>query len=124
MDSNWQDCRGSKYKKGFPDLDYVFYGYDILNGYPMSAGRDPGFTHPIFKANYSSLEQTTDCRYSLPQGVNAMPSESCVVSFHSSLLRNKEEMDTSLSTQAQVSGKFVLSLKPWLVLLDDVTQIY
>ena len=38
-------------KKTFPDLDYALMGYNILKGFPMAIGLDPGFTQPIFKVN-------------------------------------------------------------------------
>ena len=46
-----QDCKGGKLKRSFPDLDYALMGYNVLKGYPLAKGHDPGFTHPIFKVN-------------------------------------------------------------------------
>ena len=46
-----QDCQYGGFKKSFPDLDYALMGYNVLKGYPLAAGHDPGFTHPIFKVN-------------------------------------------------------------------------
>ena len=46
-----QDCQNGGFKKSFPDLDYALMGYNVLKGYPLAAGHDPGFTQPIFKVN-------------------------------------------------------------------------
>ena len=46
-----QDCQHGGFKKSFPDLDYALMGYNVLKGYPLAAGHDPGFTQPIFKVN-------------------------------------------------------------------------
>ncbi|XP_078359953.1 perforin-like protein 1 isoform X1 [Oculina patagonica] len=105
MDVQVQDCSSdTHWKKTFPDLDYSLLGYDILYGYPLANGRDPGFRHPIFSANYSKPKQTSDCRYVVPQGFTVIPSESCVVSFESKLVRNKQEMSQHLGVQAKVEG--------------------
>ena len=97
MDVQIQDCSSdTHWKKTFPDLDYSLLGYDILNGYPLANGRDPGLRHPIFRADYSKPNMTSDCRYIVPQGFIVIPSESCVVSFVSKLIRNKLEMSENL----------------------------
>ena len=93
-------------EKTFSDLDYSLLGYDILFGYPLADGRDPGFRHPIFRADFSEPRQTSDCRYKLPQGFIVIPSESCVVSFESKLIRNKQQMSSHLGMQASVKGRF------------------
>lgn len=109
MDVQVQDCTSdTHWKKTFPDLDYSLLGYDIIYGYPLANGRDPGFRHPIFSANYSQPKQTSDCRYVIPQGFTVIPSESCVVSFESKLVRNKQEMSEHLGVQAKVEGKLNL----------------
>ena len=54
MDNDFQDCNGTKWKNTFPDLDFALLGYDILHGDP-NAECDPGFKHPIFRADYSEL---------------------------------------------------------------------
>lgn len=106
MDAQVQDCSSdTHWKQTFPDLDYSMLGYDILYGYPLANGRDPGFRHPVFRADYSKPSQTADCRYVVPAGFTVMPSESCVVSFESHLVRNKQEMLKHLGAQAKVEGK-------------------
>jgi hypothetical protein len=77
-------------KHSFPDIDYALLGYNILKGYPLAFGHDPGFTFPIFQADYSSQQQTADCRYSVPEGVVAIPDVSCVTSFSSKTIQNRE----------------------------------
>lgn len=44
-----QDCLGSRQKQTFPDIDYTCSGYNILKGYLLAIGNDPGFTYPIFE---------------------------------------------------------------------------
>lgn len=56
-------CPDSGTKPTFPDIDYSFYGYNVLKGYPMAEGSDPGFTRPVFAFDYESGSSTADCRY-------------------------------------------------------------
>ena len=58
-----QDCQTGSLKKTFPDIDYSFYGYNILKVYLLADGRDPGFTRPLFKFDFSEGHHTADCRY-------------------------------------------------------------
>ena len=60
-----QDCQTGSLKKTFPDIDYSFYGYNILKGYPLADGNDPGFTRPLFKFDFSEGHHTADCRYDM-----------------------------------------------------------
>ena len=106
LDSQLQDCQNSIWKRSFPDLDYALLGYDILNGYPLAIGHDPGFTHPIFLTDYTSAKQTSDCRYSVPQGLVVVPDVSCETSFSSKVIRNRLEMSKSLAAAANVEGGF------------------
>ena len=41
------DCLRPVMKRSFPDIDYAFYGYNVMRGYPLTEGRDPGFTHKV-----------------------------------------------------------------------------
>ena len=54
--------KGSDPIPTFPNIEYSFYGYNILKGYPISDGVDPGFTRPIFAADFTSQRKTADCR--------------------------------------------------------------
>ncbi len=110
VDNDLQDCNGTHWKKTFPDLDYALLGYDILHGDPMTEC-DPGFTHPIFRADYSEGRQSSDCRYSIPTGLTVYPCQSCVVSFESKLIRNKQEMSKHLGASANVEGKQILRVE-------------
>eukprot|EP00794_Sanderia_malayensis_P019571 gene19571-21502_t len=105
IDKDLQDCaEGGKLKKTFPDVDYAFYGYNILRGYPMAVGHDPGLTHPIFAYDYSEKRQTADCRFSIPKGLILAPDVSCVTSFTSQVIRETRQISQALSVSAQVSG--------------------
>lgn len=103
-DVNLQMCDGPYMKHSFPDIDYALLGYNILKGYPLAFGHDPGFTFPIFQADYSSQQQTADCRYSVPDGVVAIPDVSCVTSFSSKTIQTSYELSNALSVSANVHG--------------------
>ena len=80
-------------------------GYNILRGFPLAVGHDPGFTYPIFKADYSAGKQTADCRYSVPNGLVVIPDVSCVTSFVSKTIRTKYEFSNALSVFTKASVK-------------------
>ena len=75
-----------------------------MKGYPQAIGHDPGLTHPIFYADYSQERQTSDCRYSLPSGIYAVPDVSCITSFKSEEITTSYQFSKSLSAQANVQG--------------------
>ena len=104
QDYRLQECQSSAFKQSFPDVDYALLGYNILQGFPLAVGHDPGFTYPIFAADYSSGGQTADCRYSVPQGLVIIPDVSCVTSFSSTTVQTKYEFSKALSVSASVSG--------------------
>ncbi|XP_071151680.1 uncharacterized protein [Mytilus edulis] len=95
-------CQGSQLKRTFPDVDYAFFGYNILKGYPLSIGHDPGFTLPIFKADYREGLQTSDCRYFIPRGLVIVPDVSCITDFTSKTIQTRYELIKSLSISASV----------------------
>ncbi|KAK3580231.1 hypothetical protein CHS0354_012759 [Potamilus streckersoni] len=103
-DVSLQECHGPYLKRSFPDMDYALLGYNILKGYPMSIGHDPGFTYPIFRANYSNNDQTADCQYSVPKGLILIPDVSCITSFSSKIVQTQYELQQSLSVSAHISG--------------------
>ena len=88
----------------FPSIDYAFSGYDVVQGYPLSKGRDPGFKSAIFKANYKNGKSNGDCRYALPKGIMAVPDVSCDVSFKSDIVKTSSEFHDSLSVSANLQG--------------------
>ncbi|XP_060563204.1 uncharacterized protein LOC132722697 [Ruditapes philippinarum] len=99
-----QDCQGTHFKLSFPNIDYALMGYNILRGFPLATGHDPGFTYPIFAANYENGKQTADCRYRVPQGLVVVPDVSCITSFTSKVVQTLYEFANSLSVSASVSG--------------------
>ncbi|XP_045208112.2 uncharacterized protein LOC123559987 [Mercenaria mercenaria] len=101
---SYLDCTGSQLKQSFPDLDYAILGYNILKGYPLAVGHDPGFTYPIFKADYAGGLQTADCRYSVPKGLVVVSDVSCITSFSSTTIQTKYEFSRALSVYTKVSG--------------------
>nr|KAG5704399.1 hypothetical protein BaRGS_031105 [Batillaria attramentaria] len=88
----------------FPDMDYGLMGYDILKGFPLAIGHDPGFTLPIFLADYSGDLQTADGSWSLPKGVVAVPDVSCVTSFSSKVVKSSRALSKSMEASVGVSG--------------------
>ena len=56
-------CDDATDKETFIELGYTLAGYDILRGYPMEPGHDPGFAGSIFRADYTKFIQTADCKY-------------------------------------------------------------
>ena len=89
-------------RETFTDIDYALLGYNILKGYPLEDGMDPGFAGPIFAADYSGLGMSADCRYNIPDGLYVYPEISCQTSFSSQEIKSQKELETSLS--ASVSG--------------------
>ena len=104
VDYRLQDCNGHQLKRTFPSLGYSLRGYNILKGYPLAVGHDPGFTQPIFKADYSTLKQSADCRLWIPKGVAIASDVSCVTSFSSKVIKSARELDKSLAVSASVEG--------------------
>nr|KAG5693580.1 hypothetical protein BaRGS_011705 [Batillaria attramentaria] len=99
-----QECQGPQLKRSFPDMDYALLGYNVLKGYPLAVGHDPGFTLPIFSADYSAGHMTADCRYSVPKGIILIPDVSCITSFSSDVVQTSYELSKSLSVSAHASG--------------------
>jgi hypothetical protein len=106
VDHKTRGCTGLEAKVSFPNIDYAFFGYDIYRGFPLADSRDPGFTYPIFKSDYSYMQQTADCRFAMPNGYIAVASVSCVTSFSSTVLETKKELQDVLSTMAEVGVGF------------------
>ena len=96
-----RDCYGENLKSSFPDLGYALLGYNVLRGYPLANGHDPGFTLPIFTANYSRPRSKADCRFSLPLGLMVLPDVSCVTDFSSTIVKSSYEFSEFLSMTAQ-----------------------
>lgn len=92
-----QDCLGSRQKHTFPDIDYTCSGYNILKGYLLAIGNDPGFTYPIFETDYSEKKQSGDCRFFIPRGLIVIPDVSCSLSFSSKTVKHVFELSKSLS---------------------------
>jgi len=97
-------CELSEGRRSFPDLDYALFGYNILRGYPLAVGHDPGLTHPIFRHNYNEGRHTADCRYHVPKGYILAPDVSCVTSFASRVVKDNSQFVKSLSVSAEASG--------------------
>ena len=90
--------------KAFPDIDYALFGYNILRGYPLAIGHDPGLTRPVFIGDYTVKKLTADRRYYLPKGFVVVPDISCVTSFTSNTIQDTFHLTKSLSASASVEG--------------------
>lgn len=88
----------------FPDVGYILMGYNILKGFPQADQHDPGFTFAIFRADYVNGKSTSDCRYRVPHGLQILSDISCDISFQSKIVRNQQDLASSLSVSASVSG--------------------
>lgn len=97
-------CPGTREGSGatFPDIDYARMGYDILKGFPLTPGHDPGLTQPIFAADYSDSLQSTDCLWRIPSGYLVLPDVSCTKSFSSEVIKTSQEYQSALSKSASV----------------------
>ena len=98
-------CKVNTGTRTFPDIDYALFGYNILRGYPLAVGHDPGLTRPVFISDYSEVKLTADCRYLLPKGFIIVPDISCVTSFTSNTIQDQHELTNSLSASARVEGE-------------------
>ncbi|PVD27823.1 hypothetical protein C0Q70_12997 [Pomacea canaliculata] len=87
-----------------PGVDFALYGYNSLKGCPLAPGRDPGFTLPIFSADYSAGHVITDNSYSVPRGVILAPDVSCVMSFTSEVIQTPYDLTKFMSRTAQLDG--------------------
>ncbi|KAK3103555.1 hypothetical protein FSP39_020136 [Pinctada imbricata] len=102
-DYRLQECQGPQFKRSFPNIDYSLLGYNILRGFPMATGHDPGFTKPIFSADYTNGIQTADCRFSIPKGYVVIPDISCISSFSSKTVKSNYEFARALSVAANIN---------------------
>ena len=98
------NCAGDNEPRSFPDIDYALFGYNIIRGYPLAVGHDPGLTRPIFNSDYTDKKLTADCRYFLPKGLVIVPDISCVTSFTSSAIQDQYQLTKSLSASAKIGG--------------------
>ena len=101
-----EQVSNTDFRKTFPNIDYAMLGYDIITGYHDSNSHDPGFTRPIFKADYSGNHFSSNCRYIIPKGFLLIPDVSCVTSFSSTIIRNSLELQKSLAVSVSASGGF------------------
>ena len=60
------DCLRPVMKRTFPDVDYAFYGYNVMRGYPLTSGRDPGYTHKVTQGSCVSSYILLTCSFLKP----------------------------------------------------------
>ncbi|XP_025102439.1 uncharacterized protein LOC112569016 [Pomacea canaliculata] len=82
-------------------MDYSLFGYNSLKGCPLTSGRDPGFTLPIFSGEF---HVTPDFRYSVPRGVLLSHDVSCVTSFTSKVVETPYDLTTLLTGTARLGA--------------------
>ncbi|PVD26869.1 hypothetical protein C0Q70_12017 [Pomacea canaliculata] len=79
--------------------DNDLFGYNILTGCPLTSGRDPGFTRPIFS---TTGHVTQDFRYSMPSELIVSKDVSCDAVFASTVVKTPYELTKLLTRTAQV----------------------
>ncbi|XP_025102661.1 uncharacterized protein LOC112569157 [Pomacea canaliculata] len=82
-------------------MDYSLFGYNSLKGCPLTSGRDPGFTLPIFSGEF---HVTPDFRYSVPRGVLLSHDVSCDTSFTSKVVETPYDLTTLLTGTARLGA--------------------
>ncbi|XP_025100081.1 uncharacterized protein LOC112567601 [Pomacea canaliculata] len=80
-------------------MDYSLFGYNSLKGCPLTSGRDPGFTLPIFSGEF---HVTPDFRYSVPRGVVLSHDVSCDTSFTSKVVETPYDLTKVLTVTARL----------------------
>lgn len=103
-DMQYQHCKGPYLKQAFPNIGYALFGYNILRGFPLTPGHDPGFTYPIFKADYTKGLLSADCRYFVPDGLVMVPDISCLISFSSTTAHTMYEYTNALGVYVSLDG--------------------
>ena len=95
-----------------PNIGYLFRGYNILKGNPLSTGSiyDPGFQQFIFKPTYKTDAHTADRRYKVPDNVDVVLTESCNYGFSSETLMTMSDYKQSLMAKASVQGSAAVDL--------------
>ena len=63
-------CEQGEDEHHFGDIGYALMGYNILRGYPLAIGKDPGVAQPIFVADYSDGSLTADRVHKVPKVYN------------------------------------------------------
>ncbi|XP_025102342.1 uncharacterized protein LOC112568964 isoform X1 [Pomacea canaliculata] len=91
-------CRHKK--QGGLNADFLLYGYNSLKGCPLVSGRDPGFTLPIFSADYSTSHVTPDGEVLVPRELLLSPDVSCVTSFTSKTVETPYDLTKLLTATA------------------------
>ena len=81
----------------FPNVGYVFRGYNILLGNPFHADTDgdPGFRLPIFKASHFG-RRNADMSYRLPDGIHGYKKIICKVDTESKEIVNEKAYQNDL----------------------------
>ena len=82
-----------------PNIEYLFRGYNILTGNPLSIGYtyDPGFRELIF-------EHTSDKGSKIPRNVDVVRTESCIYNGNSKALMTMTDYKKELTSKVAVEG--------------------
>jgi len=89
-----------------PDIGYLLTGYDVLKGNPMPTSGvpvDPGFTSPIFQANYQDGAVTPDGKWMVPTGTSILTAQGCTMSYTSRKMSGAKSYQESLETKVSLS---------------------
>ena len=90
-----------------PNIGYLFRGYDILKGNPLSPKKrsfDPGFRQMIFNPTYNKERYTADRRYKIPDNADVTSKHACKSEFSSDSVMTMSDYQKSLMAKASVEG--------------------
>ena len=85
----------------FSNIDWALKGYNILEGNPLQSGTagDPGFTIPIFKAEYKG-KTNADSTFMLPEGMSGQKKKICKLESETKQFSNEKDYQEELSQKA------------------------
>ena len=87
----------------FPNIGFIYRGYDIFKGYPEAKSVDPGFRESIFEPSYSKNKKTPDQRYEIPNSIGVLNIQSCSGRFESKTFFTQKEYQKDLAVKAGIS---------------------
>ncbi|KAM3133363.1 hypothetical protein pb186bvf_014524 [Paramecium bursaria] len=102
--------------KPFPNIDYLFSGYDLYKANPLtwSQSSDPGFTgRSIFNPQYKQKLITIDGRHKIPDNSFAVMRKGCLYKFDSQILRSTEKIQNYFSSFVGLNMISNFQLTPW-----------
>ena len=98
-------------KDMFPNIGFLFMGYNIIKGNPMNPeGTDPGFAAPIFKAEFKAGRRTADKFYQIPDNADFIAKTACSELVSVSTIMTESDYQLDLHTRAAASASLDLDV--------------